>query len=100
MEIKEFNEVARKNLRQMFLDKDNFLEILTEANNVKLPYSNIEWKKTIGLNDKDLQMLQEMEQDLGKDIFLIDEDTLYREYFLWFVRHAKKIISSKNKEEN
>ena len=97
-EIKEFNKAAKVNLRQMFLDTDNFLEILTEDNNVKLPYSGIEWKAKLGLNDKNLQLLQEMENDLGKDIFVIDEDTLYKEYFLWFIRHAKKLISKKNKE--
>lgn len=97
-EIKEFNKVAKVNLRQMFLDMDNFLEILTENNNVKLPYSSIKWKAKLGLNDKNLHLLQEMENDLGKDIFVIDEDTIYKEYFLWFIRHAKKIISEKNKE--
>ena len=95
-EIKEFNKAAKVNLRQMFLDTDDFLEILTEDNNVKLPYSGIEQKAKLGLDDENLY--QEMENDLGKDIFVIDEDTLYKEYFLWFIRHAKKLISKKNKE--
>lgn len=97
-EIQDFNKSAKDNLENMFLNKDNFLEVLTEDKNVKLPYSNIEWKNSLIVNKEDLKILQDMEKDLGKDIFVINKDDEYKQYFLWFVRHAKKIISKKNKE--
>lgn len=97
-ELNSFNKIAIDNLEQIFVNKEKLWEVLTEKNNVELPYANIDWKKMLGLNDKNLQLLQDMQKDLGNDVFIIDEDTLYKEYFLWFVRHAKKVISDKNKE--
>lgn len=96
-EVTEFNKAAKDNLCKMFIDGDSLYDILTESMNVKLPYKDIRWEERLGLNDKNLKMIEDMTKDLGKDVFFVDEDTLYREYFLWFVRHAKKIINDKEK---
>lgn len=90
-EVRTFNKPAIENLRNMFIDRDNLYDILTESMNVKLPYININWEEQLGLNDKEI--IEEMRQDLGKDVFIIDENHLYREYFLWFMRHIKKILN-------
>lgn len=95
-QIKEFNKVAKDNLDKMYINGDSFLDILIERNNVKLPYKNIKWETKLGLNDRNLGLIEKMKQDLGKDVFVIDEDSLYKKYFLWFVRHAKKIIREKD----
>lgn len=98
-EIKNFKDLAKKNLRQMFIDSDSFFEIMTEKNNVSLPYRDIVWEKRLFFGKDNEKILSDIEKDLGKDIFKIDEDRLYKEYFLWFVRHAKKMISNKKAEK-
>lgn len=93
-EIKMFKKTAKDNLEKMFIGTDNLWEIL--MGKAKLPYANIYWEERLGLNDKNLKMIEDMTKDLGRDVFAVDEDTLYREYFLWFVRHAKKVIREKD----
>ena len=94
-EITDFNKAAKDNLGKMFINGDSLWDILTESDNVELPYIDIKWETRLGLNDSGLGLIKEMKKDLGEDVFIIDEDSLYREYFLWFIRHAKKVIREK-----
>lgn len=99
-EIQGFKKAAKRNLENISLDKDNLWEILTETENVSLPYSDIIWKTKLFLGEHNNKIFDDLEKDLGKDVFEIDENTIYKEYFFWFVRHAKKKISDEKKKVN
>lgn len=93
--IRAFNKTAIENLQNMFIGRDNLYDILTESINVKLPYKDIKWETKLGLDTQNLNLVEKMKNDLDRDVFIVDEDSLYREYFLWFIRHAKKVIKEK-----
>ena len=56
-------------------------------------YANINW----ALDKLELSAEQKnnMEKLLGVNIFAIDADILYREYWLWFMRHTAKKLNAK-----
>lgn len=85
--IKAFKAKASNNLGQIYFDNDILLNILLEQENSTLPYKNFDFTKQLHLPQEQLQ------QDLGADIFAISEDEIYRTYWLWFMRHAKKEIN-------
>ena len=60
-EIKVFKKTAKDNLEKMFIGTNNLLEIL--MGKAKLPYANIYWEERLGLNDKNLKMIEDMTKD-------------------------------------
>jgi CRISPR-associated protein Csx10 len=56
--------------------------------NLKMPYENIKWEQYLDLDDNKVKLLK---NDLGNNIFTIDKDILFKEYWLWFIKHLKKI---------
>ena len=52
-----------------------------------MPYNNMKWEKFLGLDDSKLNLLID---DLGNNIFNIDKNLLFKEYWLWFIKHLKK----------
>ena len=81
-----FKDTAKKNLQKIKIEGNNLFEILTESDGVKQPYASIVWKERLQLKD----MTVELEKDLGTDAFVVNEDQLYRTYWLWFARHLAK----------
>ena len=52
-----------------------------------MPYSNIKWEKYLELDDDKLNSLK---SDLGSEVFNVDKNLIFKEYWLWFIKHLKK----------
>lgn len=91
--IADFREPAQKNLHSLHLAGANVLECLLEENNAEMPYAHIQWWKKLEL---DKETKNALEKDLGKDVFELSEDVIFREYWLWLARFAGK--KDKNKQ--
>ena len=93
----EFKESAKDNLRSFKMNVQgrptDLLKIFTgeckgENGKSLMPYSDIVWETRIGIPEGKRKQLQ---ADLNaKDTFLLDEDELFRQYWLWVMRHAVK----------
>lgn len=80
-----FKKQARENLMKVrFKNNSNLLEQLNSNQQV---YSGCDWPVKIGLNEQDTENLK---NDLGSNIFDISEDVLFKEFWLWFIRHQLK----------
>ena len=85
-EINGFKPIAKDNLRKIKLDGMSVYSFWFE--NLKMPYENIKWEQYLDLDDNKVKLLK---NDLGNNIFTIDKDILFKEYWLWFIKHLKKI---------
>ena len=92
MAIADFRDPAKKNLRKVHIAGANVLDCLLEDNNAEMPYAQIQWWKKLEI---DKETKNSLEKDLGKDIFVVSEDVIFREYWLWLARFAGK----KNKNQ-
>lgn len=93
--IREFKKKAKDNLHNIYIVKDDLCDILLEENGAEQPYKGIRWEDKLGLKDEQAENLK---KDFGTDVFKPDEDELYRYFWLWFVRHAKKNMSAQNNQ--
>ena len=91
--IREFKKKAKDNLHNIYIEKDDLCDILLEENGADQPYESIRWENKLGLKDNQAENLK---NDFGTDVFKPDEDKLYRYFWLWFARHAKKNLADKD----
>lgn len=84
----DFKSTAKNKLKAMKYKGDSLYDILIEANNHRQPYRGINWADKLALDKQKQAKLREM---LGKAAFELDESQVYREYWLWFMRHALKL---------
>ena len=81
-----FTEIAKKNLKKFGLGRNNLFEILVEADGVRQPYFGIRWEERLQLEG----LASEIEKDFGINVFEVDENKVYRTYWLWVARHLTK----------
>ncbi len=84
----DFRSTAKNKLKSMKYKGDSLYDILTEINNHRQPYSDINWIEKLALGREKQDGLKAM---LGAAALRLDEDRVYREYWLWFMRHALKL---------
>lgn len=93
--IRAFKDKAKNNLRHIYLKGDILLDVLLEEENNTLPYHDFDIATNLNLSEQ-----HNLKADLD-DVFTISEDEKYRIYWLWFVRHAKKeITTAKNENQD
>lgn len=93
----DFKESAKDNLKSFKMKVQGhptdllriFTGVIKDGNGKPLmPYSDIAWETRIGIPEGKRRQLQ---NDLrAQDVFLLDEDELFRQYWLWVMRHAVK----------
>lgn len=81
----EFKKKAKDNLRNIKYDGDELFKLLTED---KPPYQGINWLGKLNLAYSSKSALQRL---IGSNAFELNADEVYREYWLWFMRHAVKL---------
>lgn len=81
----EFKKKAKDNLRNIKYDGDELFKLLTED---KTSYHGINWLGKLNLAYSSKSELQRL---IGSNAFELDANEVYREYWLWFMRHAVKI---------
>lgn len=88
-EIKNtFKDTAKNNLKKLYLNNNNLYEILTEQNGAVQPYTNINWvSRTESVTD-------ELKNLFGEENIKPDENEVFKEYWLWFMRHAAKGVKN------
>ncbi len=91
-----FKDTARKNLAAIKFGEDNLWELFSDDKIVQ-PYASIRWENRLELTEEQISGLK---TDLGKDLFTLDENQLFRSYWLWFVRHAVKRRADESKPFN
>lgn len=84
----DFKAAAKNNLHAIKYDGNALYDILVEGNNHVQPYRGLDWSRKLKLPGAKLKELQKL---LGADAFKLEEDAVYREYWLWFMRHAVKL---------
>lgn len=84
-EISEFKSIAKDNLRKIRLNGITMYDFLFK--DLKMPYDDIKWEKYLELDGNKIELLK---NDLGYNVFDIDKNILFKEYWLWFVKHLKK----------
>ena len=67
-----------------------------ESDGAKQPYHGIRWEKKLQLEE----MVSEFENDFGSGIFEVDENKVYRTYWLWVARHLAKKMRNMEGSEN
>ena len=83
---KSFKKTASDNITKIrFIDNTNLLEKL---NSNEQPYTKFSLTDKIGLTEQDVENLK---ADLGADAFDIPDDILFKEFWLWFIRHEVKV---------
>ena len=82
---RDFKNKTVDNLHDMKYDKAPMYSILLELDNHKQIYNGISWENRLGLGKEQLRALRE---DLGSDAFNVSEDDVFKEFWLWFMRHA------------
>lgn len=93
-EIKfNFRDTARNNLRKLYLNGDNLYEILTEENGTPQPYAKINWVSRAE------SVTDELKQLFGEENITPDKDTVFKEYWLWFMRHAAKEVAKRGENQ-
>lgn len=90
----EFKKKAKDNLWNIKYDGVELFKMLTDES-VKPPYNGIDWPGKLNLADSSKSKLQSL---LESNAFELDADEVYREYWLWFMRHAVK-LSKKEGEQ-
>lgn len=83
----DFRSTAQNNLRAIKYDWEPLYEILTEENNHKQPYVQIDWIRKLNIPKAEQQSLQK----IFKAMPSLNENEVYCEYWLWFMRHAGKL---------
>lgn len=91
----DFKDAAKKNLTAIKYKGDALYDILIEGPGHKLPYSDMDWTRKVKMSKGSLKELQKL---IGSNAFELDADEVYREYWLWFMRHAVK-LSKKEGEQ-
>lgn len=84
----DFKAAAKNNLRAIKYNGEALYDILVEENNHEQPYRGLDWSRKLKLPGSSLKDLQKL---LGSSAFSLDADEVYREYWLWFMRHAVKL---------
>ena len=95
--VNEFKESAKENLKKFKMSikgeqKDLYKILAGEVNNEYgksvMPYTDIKWENRIGISEEKKKQLK---LDLNmQDAFLLNDDELFRTYWLWVMRHAVK----------
>ena len=91
----DFKAAAKKNLTAIKYKGDALYDILIEGPGHELPYKGVDWTRKVKLPKGGLKELQKL---IGSNAFELDADEVYREYWLWFMRHAVK-LSKKEGEQ-
>ena len=82
----EFKKTAQANLVKLSLGDINLCD--------KLLQPQLSFDGTISLHLQESQK-EKLEHDLGQDVFSLDQNVVYKWYWLWFVRHVKKAMAMK-----
>lgn len=93
--VRELKMIAEENLRGIAYDGNMNLYTALLADDSQQPYQKYPWAVRVGLKAADVGKL---ESDFGTDIAVYDKDVLYKEYWLWYMRHATKILKSRRDE--
>lgn len=93
--IRVFKKKAKDNLHNVYIAKDDLCDILLEENDAVQPYAGIRWENKLKLKNNQAENLK---KDFGAAVFSMDDDEVYRYFWLWFARHAKKNMSAKNNQ--
>lgn len=95
--ISDWKRIARNNLECLYIgdtsskeaqafNDSSVYQLLLELDGAKGPYTECDWPYRIGLVPKVRKQLQ---SDLGDTVLTVDENMLYKEFWLWWARHAK-----------
>ena len=82
----EFKKTAQDNLIKLSLGDINLCD--------KLLQPQLSFDGTISLHLQESQK-EKLEHDLGQDVFSLNQNVVYKWYWLWFVRHVKKAMAIK-----
>lgn len=91
----DFKAAATKNLRAIKYNGDDLYDVLLESDGHVLPYRGLDWSRKLKLAEGSAEALQGL---LDSGAFTLEADEVYREYWLWFMRHAVK-LSKKEGEQ-
>ena len=92
----DFKAAATKNLRAIKYNGDDLYDIMLENPGHELPYRGLDWPRKLKLAEGSAEALQGL---LGNDAFTLEADEVYREYWLWFMRHAVKLSNKEGKQQ-
>lgn len=84
--IQEFKSTAKNNLRNIYIKDTNLYDILMEEKGAVQPYSDIKWKEKLDIK---------LESIFDDEVFEVKPDKIYKHFWLWFARHAKKKLKDK-----
>ena len=93
---RDFKDAAKKNLRAIKFAGDALYDILLESPGHELPYRGLDWSRKLKLAGDDTKALQGL---LGSGAFTLEADEVYREYWLWFMRHAVKLSKKEGEQQ-
>ena len=79
-----FKKTAKDNLKKLYFNDDTLYEILTGKDGVHQPYETLYSKKMFE------NIPAELIEEFGADNIWPDENSIFKEYWLWFMRHAAK----------
>ncbi len=81
-----FKKTAKDNLQKLYFNGDTLYEILTGKDGVHQPYETLYNKKMFE------NIPAELIEEFGADNIWPDENSIFKEYWLWFMRHAAKKV--------
>ena len=94
--IRDFKDIARRNLENIYIDyKDKLYrldECLLEKSGGAVFYKDMNWKKLFNLKERDMKSLF---TDIGINDFISNEDEAYRTFWFWFARHNGRRVNKK-----
>lgn len=82
----EFKKIAKDNLVKFSVGDMSLCDKLLQ------PQLSFDWIASLHLQEGQQERL---EHDLGQDVFSLDQNVVYKWYWLWFVRHVKKAMAMK-----
>lgn len=84
---RDFKNKTVDNLYNMKFDNAPMYNILLELDNHKQIYNGINWESKLGLGK---EQLRDLRDGLDSDAFNISEDDVFKEFWLWFMRHTAR----------
>lgn len=86
-EIKRYHTAA-DTLKMCRLDGRSLYDLIFEKDDCRCPYVDFmaQWRP-LGMSDEQIAALR---KDLGANIFALNEGIMFREFWLWFMRHVVK----------
>lgn len=94
----EFKSKAKENLNNIEVRRYKLYERLVQKEentgcHIEHPYKDVKWEDRLEIGN----LKESLENDLGQDVFEVNEDIIYRTFWLWFARHyVKKPVGKPN----